>query len=1558
MKNLTKIFMAVVAGMFAFSCVTDTTEDLGVELGNEAAGKGETLITLSMTKARTHIDKEVDGKYPMYWSESDQISVNGVTSTAIAISSENKSVATFTIPSDNLGDTWNIAYPAAAKNDYVVFAKEQTHTSGTFDNNLTTMYASCKADGDVTLNHLTGVLKIGITGSAVLDKVMVSTIDRKPIAGNFAFDFANGKILSTTPVDVPATDDTEATTKYADANESHIISYSFGKDGLQLTSEAQYIHVVVPAGEYDELYLTLIDKDSQIMYATVKAGESNPLEAGNMRYFPKSVLYTPKEDVFVIHDYKSLCKFATEISTLDKDVVFANDVVVPAAADVDTENGEFVWTPLSTPTSFTKTIYGHGFAVKNLTTPLFASTYATIDALHLENVQIVNNDTAIIGSFVNNFYGTMRNCSAEGSLEYNYPSYNKEVASKFNQINAGGMIGRAKNAVFENCTNYVDITITAMGDPSLAYRKPIGGFVGLMWGTTNSLENITNYGNIYYNENTTGNVIISASGILGIAYNDPTNFTKLANCKNYGTISTPSGSDSNSFSCGGTLSMAGITSGLSYVGWDQCAAMACNGFENHGDIIVNGSCSNSIYAAGLFGGTKTRVMYSNCLNEGNIVINASTGNDLLVGGLAAWEHMIDGNAETPGIRENNTNKGNITINDDLTIAGVVRIGGIAGNMTYQSKNACLGAQFNNNDNYGKISVGSITVEGAADENIPGSAIHVAGLYATARTGKITNCQNLTDAIISVSPTSVTGGCCVAGLIGYITYPAYSWTGYTTLTVTDCSNNASINVQPTSATNVEVAGGIGHFHALSASSTTKLTRVNNNGIITCAGKDYTSTAESYAEGTSIDNCNAVGGLVANTSYRITFSDCHNTKNIVVNPTGSISHVNIGGLIGRTGHFSNDRTSSITNCTNTGNITCSPAETTDKSMVGGLIGHVESYGTIYTNAKLTSSSNSGSITIGGDTKDVYVGGVCGYGIGCANLESTDNNTTGNIIVNTTERNSLYVGGLYGYCKHAVTDTTTSSTFKTCNNYANIDVNSSGSSRFYCGGAVGLLASDIDYIIGFESFCNYGSMTANCETLNNSIYFGGAIGGASSGFSTASESAGVTLTKCKNISTKEYPSKMTIKNGTYKDVFVGGMVGHSYACVKVSNCENSQPLDIKPTKIGAACIGTMCGKLVHNANNLTSTVNTFSNTADYTIAATTMGNVTASLFLGYFNTSGGANTMYLNADSITNTGSLNIGGHSTSACYYGGVIGYPRLGKSYVTVTNSTNSGAINVNGSLTSNLYVGGFFANPTANITVSDSVNNCPITINTGTTQTCALYCVGGFVGVQQGTCSMTRCTNNSAISVSGKATGNANIGGIIGASETNLTLESVGNKGAISAQGVNAAQLYMGGFIGNMTSGKTYSLTTPLTNEGNITVENSTISDAENSYIGGIVGSAATSIDGARVWCTVTTWGFKGNVGMITGSARVADKAVATNCYVGGYIDKGVYKEDQNQSTGEYETKWWPNQVKMGKSNYWKYVYGTRPSENDAESISIIVGDGCGYLSNTIDDTPDYAAVE
>ena len=42
MKNLAKLFMAIVP-LFAYSCATDTTEELGVDLGNNG---GSTEITL------------------------------------------------------------------------------------------------------------------------------------------------------------------------------------------------------------------------------------------------------------------------------------------------------------------------------------------------------------------------------------------------------------------------------------------------------------------------------------------------------------------------------------------------------------------------------------------------------------------------------------------------------------------------------------------------------------------------------------------------------------------------------------------------------------------------------------------------------------------------------------------------------------------------------------------------------------------------------------------------------------------------------------------------------------------------------------------------------------------------------------------------------------------------------------------------------------------------------------------------------------------------------------------------------------------------------------------------------------------------------------------------------------------------------------------------------------------------------------------------------------------------------------------------------------------------
>ena len=96
MKNLIKIFMAVAIAMFAFSCVNDATEDATVKVG------GKTTLTLSLGDTRTELGQEVDGSYPVTWSEGDQITVNGITSEPLGAADAGSANATFTFNANSL----------------------------------------------------------------------------------------------------------------------------------------------------------------------------------------------------------------------------------------------------------------------------------------------------------------------------------------------------------------------------------------------------------------------------------------------------------------------------------------------------------------------------------------------------------------------------------------------------------------------------------------------------------------------------------------------------------------------------------------------------------------------------------------------------------------------------------------------------------------------------------------------------------------------------------------------------------------------------------------------------------------------------------------------------------------------------------------------------------------------------------------------------------------------------------------------------------------------------------------------------------------------------------------------------------------------------------------------------------------------------------------------------------------------------------------------------------------------------------------------------------------
>ena len=249
MKNLAKFFVAVAALFVGVSCTTDTTEDLGVQV----VGKGQTVITVSTGdgELRTSLGEKVSGSYPIYWSENDVLSLNGVASKSIEIKEGGK-VATFTWDG-TFEPPFCLAYPASDKGT-VTFAAEQSYVEGTFSQNAVPMVAyAAESASELELSYLAGVLQFNVTGnSGVLKSVVIETVDGTPIAGKFDYDFQTGELK-------------------AQAGATSSVDYSFG-DGLDLTTGKKSFHVAVPAGAYEAVKVLFVEENGSAMEATLKAG--------------------------------------------------------------------------------------------------------------------------------------------------------------------------------------------------------------------------------------------------------------------------------------------------------------------------------------------------------------------------------------------------------------------------------------------------------------------------------------------------------------------------------------------------------------------------------------------------------------------------------------------------------------------------------------------------------------------------------------------------------------------------------------------------------------------------------------------------------------------------------------------------------------------------------------------------------------------------------------------------------------------------------------------------------------------------------------------------------------------------------------------------------------------------------------------------------------------------------------------------------------------------------------------------------------------------------------
>ena len=768
MKKIYKLFMAV-AAVATVGCTTDVTEDLGVKVG------GPTTLTLSLDDTRTQLGEKADGIYPLTWAAGDAISVNGSVSNALTADEAGDKSATFTFGNGFGSAPYFIAYPAVeGTTNQVVFAAEQTHTSNTtFGNGAAVMYGYATDLNSVKLNHLTGVLKIGVvsgtTTPAYIKEVRISTVDRKPIAGAFDVD-EEGKLTAT-----------EGATE--------VITYKAASDagfpvpaGTSTSENPAYIHVAVPAGTYGELYVTLESADG-VMYKTVTTDSTKPLNAGKVREFSDNIEFVPtdKAETFVIADYSDLYEFREAVeggSTLN--AVLVNDVEMPGVDDLNYP----AWEPINAP-SYTGTITGNGYAIKGLYAPLFNVTAASFKGLHLvANVEEKSNPN--FGAFARKLIATtnaptVENCSVSGTITIN-TNFTPANADAVADGAIAGFAGCASGVHFEDCVNNANITINQLTTAKNMFASAAGfvGYTNVANSRFVTITNCVNNGSITINDNSE-KVLAVLGGIIASYYGAEA-VADINNCSNNGNITVGENAKIREARIGGILAyIKGASSAVKNINFT-------NETTNNGNIELKGTISGKSYVGGIIGFDRTYntiVVKGKTTNNGSIS-STNTSGTLYIGGILGY--MNDGCVFNMDNYVTNGEKATISVSG--TVNGNCYLGGI--------------------------------VAVATREESSGQAMKLRVEYKT-----VTN-----EADITFSGTC-TGVCRLAGYIGY----SYNNTSYFNHTGRFINNGTMTVTETADIGNyLELAGCVGYVNGYNMSAGSGHTgQMINNGDLYYKGK---------------------------------------------------------------------------------------------------------------------------------------------------------------------------------------------------------------------------------------------------------------------------------------------------------------------------------------------------------------------------------------------------------------------------------------------------------------------------------------------------------------------------------------------------------------------------------------------------------------------------------------------------------------------------------------------------------------------------------------------------
>lgn len=605
-------------GLLFSACLKEETS--GVSEGGE-----KTLsVGLPSVQSKTWLDYAAGGSpLKVYWSDGDQINVNGRASLPISVADGVKeSEAEFQLP--DVESPYNVIYPQQIVNEEsydsegtiaVEIPATQTYEKrGSFGNGAAIMYGYAESPDQVRLHNLCAAIRVNIKGKDIIvDAKLASGSAKAPLCGSFRLAPQTGTLTAV-----------EGKNEVALSIEEVELNSETGTD----------FFFTVPAGDYSEgLTFYFTRKKDRLQMQNVWHPKS-ALEAGKLYSF-NDVEYVPMaKDIETVEEWE---EFATAMNA-NEDIskYLHKGGIVRLGADLEADN------LTSVTVQFPYILEGNGKTITRnaATSSLFAKLTGEIRNLTLDGE--LNLSNAEDAPFVKHISAGAKMSGCINNMNINFDIKTHCYVTGFAAVALRNDIEGLEKLEISDCTN--NGTITGTVDVSSAnYNVAIAGILGDVRASVGDfdydvvLTNCKNTAPITLSPksgtgSTYGMTVCGVGGIL--AYVRSAKSMTLNNCDNSGAITVTADYIQSETGLKATPTAVGGIVGLGTGAGSNKLAMSGVDFtlidcDNTGTVyncMVNASTpdqgANKVYTGGLagalMGSSAKYVTIKNCTNTGDV----------------------------------------------------------------------------------------------------------------------------------------------------------------------------------------------------------------------------------------------------------------------------------------------------------------------------------------------------------------------------------------------------------------------------------------------------------------------------------------------------------------------------------------------------------------------------------------------------------------------------------------------------------------------------------------------------------------------------------------------------------------------------------------------------------------------------------------------------------------------------------------------------------------------------------------------------------------------------